>query len=48
MKKRREPIDELIDALGWIRAQSLKGRFRMTGRCGVSPLEGVAASAGRR
>jgi hypothetical protein len=27
MKKKREPIDELIDALVWIRAQSLKGRF---------------------
>jgi len=41
MKRKREPIDELIDALVWVRAQSLKGRFPDHGA-----LRGVPARRG--
>ena len=41
MKRKREPTDELIDVLVWIRAQRLQGRFRDGGA-----LRGVPARRG--
>jgi hypothetical protein len=44
MKRKREPIDELIDAVVWIRAQTLQGLFR-DGGAGIA---GCPRSKGSR
>jgi hypothetical protein len=46
MTRKREPIDDIIDAFVWMEAQGRKkhGAVLGIGRCGVSPLDGVAES----